>query len=101
MIKITADKRIEKFLEKLSEIDRARVNRTTKFFEDKGFLLDTRYLKKLSSKIWELRPGKMRLLFGIVGSKAIVVNAFTKKRQKTPLNELKVAERRLTEYENK
>lgn len=96
---ITSDKRVEKFLQHLSETDRARVNRTVQFFEEKGFLLDTRYLKKLTNKIWELRPGKIRLLFGIVKGEAIVVNAFIKKTQKTPLTELKLAERRLAEYE--
>lgn len=99
MINVISDKRTEKFLEDLTEVDRARVNRTVQFFEEKGFLLDTRYLKKLSRRIWELRPGRIRLLFGIVGSDAIVVNAFMKKSQKTPLSELRLAERRLNEYE--
>ena len=35
----------------------------------------------------------------IVNGEAIVVNAFMKKTQKTPLTALKLAERRLTEYE--
>lgn len=99
MINITSDKRIGKFLEKLSEGDKARVNRIVQFFGEKGFLLDIRYLKKLSDKIWELRPGRIRLLFGVVGGEAIVVNAYMKKTQKTPLTELKLAERRLAEYE--
>lgn len=99
MISVISDKRTEKFLENLTEADRARVNRTVQFFGEKGFLLDTRYLKKLSSKIWELRPGRVRLLFGLAGGEAVVVNAFFKKSQKTPLKELKLAERRLTEYE--
>lgn len=98
---VISDKRTEKFLENLTETDRARINRTVQFFEEEGFLLDTRYLKKLTSRIWELRPGRIRLLFGVVKGEAIVVNAFMKKTQKTPLKELKLAERRLTEYEYK
>lgn len=44
MLKVSADKRIEQFLERLSEEDKARVNRTVQLFKDKGFLLDERYL---------------------------------------------------------
>jgi len=98
MIKVTADRRVEKFLEDLSEADKAKINRTIQFFEEKGFLLETKYLKKLVSKIWELRAGRVRLLFGLVGDQGVVVNGFIKKTQKTPLQEIKLAEKRLAEY---
>lgn len=92
------DKRVEKFLENLPEVDTTRISRTVQFFQDKGFLLDTKYLKKISKRVWELRAGRIRLLFGIIGDKAIVVNSFIKKTQKTPLKEIKLAEKRLGEY---
>lgn len=98
MIKVSADKRIEQFLKKLSKEDRARVNRTVKFFEDKGFLLDERYLKKLTKSIWELRPGRVRLLFGVVNDEAIFVNGFLKKTQKTPKKEIDLAFNRIKRY---
>lgn len=97
-MKISSDKRVEKTLETLSRVEEARVDRLVQLFTEKGFYLDQRYLKKLTSKIWELRPGKIRLLFGIVEGEAIIVNVFTKKTNKTPLRELKLSERRLLEY---
>lgn len=98
MLKVSADKRIEQFLERLSKEDKARVNRTVQLFKDKGFLLDERYLKKLSKLIWELRSGRIRLLFGIASNEAIVVNAFMKKTQKTPKKEIDLAITRLRRY---
>lgn len=98
MFKVSADKRIEQFLERLSKEDKARVNRTVQLFKDKGFLLDERYLKKLNKVIWELRPGRIRLLLGIVSNEAIVVNAFMKKTQKTPKKEIDLATTRLRRY---
>lgn len=98
MFIVEADKRIEQFLERLSIGDKARVGRTVQLFKDKGFLLDERYLKKLSKLIWELRPGRIRLLFGVVNSEAIIVNVFMKKTQKTPKKEIDLAITRLRTY---
>lgn len=98
MFKVSSDKRIEKFLERLSAEDKARINRTVQLFKDKGFSLDERYLKKLNKLIWELRPGRIRLLLGIVSNEAIVVNAFIKKTQKTPKREIDLALERLRKY---
>src|SRR3989442_806693 len=98
MFDISADRRIERFLERLSREDKARINRTIQLYKASGFLLDERYLKKLTKLIWELRPGRVRLLFGIVNNKAIVVNAFIKKTKKTPKREIELALERLKRY---
>ncbi len=98
MFTVAADKRIEQFLNRLSIKDKARVDRTVHLFKNKDFLLDERYLKKLSKLIWELRPGRIRLLLGIVNSEAIIVNAFMKKTQKTPKKEIDLAIARLRRY---
>lgn len=97
-MKVAVDKRIERILSSFSQSERARIDRVVDLFTDKGFLLSEIYLKKLSNNVWELRPGRVRLLFGVIDNKAIVVNAFLKKTQKTPLKEVKLAESRLTEY---
>ncbi len=57
MIKVSVDRRVEKILDGFSKIEQSRIARTVKLFQDSGFLLDQRYLKKLTNKIWELRPG--------------------------------------------
>lgn len=99
MIKVNTDKRVDKVLDDFPETERPKISQTIEFFQEKGFLLDQKYLKKLTKKIWELRPGRIRLLFGMVDNEAIIVNVFLKKTNKTPLKEIKLAEKRLSQYE--
>lgn len=97
-MRVSVDERVKKDLGRLSIPERARVNRVVNLFRDEGFLLNELHLKKLTRKIWELRPGRIRLLFGIAGDEAIIVNIFAKKTAKTPLKEIQLAERRIAEY---
>ncbi len=97
-MRIYNDPRIDKQIGELSIKDSARIVQVAELFEDAGFGLTELYLKKLTKIIWELRAGRWRLLFGIVKETAIVVNIFIKKTQKTPKQEIKLAEKRLKEY---
>ena len=97
-MKVNFDKRIDKFSKSLSKSQKAKVIEVIDLFKEKGFLLSEKHLKKISKQIWELRPGNVRLLFGIANNEAIVVNAFTKKTNKTPLKEIKLSKQRLGEY---
>lgn len=97
-MKVSTDKRVTKILYNFPVGERARINKVVELFEENGFLLNEIYLKKLSKKVWELRPGRIRLLFGIIGNEAIIVNIFVKKTAKTPLKEIKLAESRLAHY---
>ena len=57
-------------------------------------------IKHLRSKIWEIRVadarGKQhRLLYAVIGSDLVLLHAFLKKVQKTPPDDLALAERRI------
>jgi phage-related protein len=57
-------------------------------------------IKKLQNKIWEIRlslsVGEVRILFSPAkGNTLKILSAFVKKTQKTPLEELRLAEERL------
>ena len=97
-MEVLIDARVEKFLESLSLIERGRIQGYTDLFVENKFLLRGKYLKKLKNNIWELRPGNIRVLFGIVDGDMRLVNIFKKKTQKTPKQEIKIAEDRLKEY---
>ncbi|MBI3289845.1 type II toxin-antitoxin system RelE/ParE family toxin [Candidatus Microgenomates bacterium] len=97
-IKISLDKRADRVLESLSAIDKGRVRGYIKLFKENGFGVPPKYLKKIESNLWELRPGNTRILFGMVGEVAIIVNIFKKKTRKTPLKEIETARNRLKEY---
>lgn len=79
--------------------ENSRVVRVVDFFESNSFLLDQRFLKKITKNLWELKAGRYRLLFGLSGGNAIVTRMFLKKTQKTPNKEIRLAVKRLKEYE--
>ena len=95
---ITVDERVEKIFKKFSQSEKSRIARVTFFIQDRGFLLTENHLKKLTKTVWELRAGDIRLLFGVIKDKAIVTNVFKKKTQHTPINEISLAEKRLSDH---
>lgn len=90
---------VEEKILSLENADSARVYRLIDLFLKYKFSLSQLYLKKLARGLWELRPGKYRLLFGMVSENVIVVTIFRKQTQKTPIREIKLALKRLKEYE--
>jgi len=92
------ERKIQKIINKYSKQDRAKIHRIIELFEEKGFLLSEIHLKKLTKNIWELRPGNIRLLFGIVRNKGIITNVFIKKTNKIPSKKLEIVEKRLKKY---
>lgn len=60
---ITTYEKAKEFVEFLDKQRKARVDRIYYLFEEYGKFLPNKYLKKLTSKIWELRPGDVRLFF--------------------------------------
>jgi len=91
---VVVDSRVNKIINRFSRTDRSRIQRTIELFEERGFDLNKIHLKRLTKNLWELRPGNIRLLFGLIDDQVIIVNAFVKKTNKTPPHELQIAERR-------
>lgn len=96
---IVVDERVKKVIKSLSKIDRSRVSGYIDLFSVNGFNMTSQYLKKLDNNLWELRPGDIKILFGLIGSNAIFVNIFKKKTQKTPRQEMQTSKSRLREYQ--
>ena len=67
-----------------------------------GWPIGMPLVKSLGSGLWEMRsslPSKReaRVIFAVSNSQIAVLNGFIKKTQKTPLEELRLAARRLKE----
>ena len=92
------DPRVDKQIRVLPRKERDRIVQALELFKNHGFSLSEIYLKKLTKIIWELRSGRWRLLFGIVNQTAVVVQILFKKTQKTPIEVIRLAEKRLKEY---
>lgn len=61
---------------------------------------DTEMEKGLTDSIRELRKDRHRILYGQIGTRFILLSAYMKRTQKTPLEEIELAERRLAECRN-
>jgi len=86
---------VSKYIENLNPKDHARLSRTRQLFQERGFIVGQKYIKKITKgSLWELRAGKIRLFLCISGNTAVGVHIIQKKSQKLPLKDIKLAERR-------
>lgn len=91
--------KVYKVIRNLSENDNSRVIKVIDFFITYGFNLSELHLKKITRRVWELRAGRYRLLFGLIRSGIIITSIYYKKTQKTPKKVIKLSIQRLNEYE--
>ena len=85
---------LEDFVDSLDTTTRAKVALSIRLLMNQGPFLKPPYIKKLQSKLYELRiSGKIavRILYTIHNSEYYLLHAFTKQTQKTPTKELKIA----------
>jgi len=97
------DKPIEYFLDSLKPKMRAKTVSMLELLEEYGNQLTMPYSRYLRNGIYELRITQgndiSRLLYFFCrDQKIIITNGFIKKRQKTPVNELKLAEKYRNDY---
>lgn len=97
-MKLEIDVRVVKFLEKLAQKDSVKVFQYIELFEKYQFGLDSRYLKKVSGPVWELRPGRIRLYLYIKSPRQVVIYAIIKKSQRITKADLKTIQSGLNEY---
>jgi phage-related protein len=64
-----------------------------KRIENKGTRAGSGITKYIRGDIWELRPGKYRILYVVEGNQIILLSWFRKETNKTPENEIQKAEK--------
>ena len=84
-------------LEELEDGEQARVLEAIEAFTEEFPLVRTVTIRPLVGKLWEMKIGRIRVLYGVVAGVLCVVLLFVKKSQKTPSGELELAVRRLEE----
>ena len=95
---------VEAFLDSLTSKQADKITWTLSLVEDLSFV-PRQYFKKLSGTddIWEVRVELGNDIFRLLGffdsgNLVILTNGFAKKTQKTPANEMILAEERKTDY---
>ena len=97
------DERVEAEMEAQPADIRARFDRMRDIIVDHGpAMLPPKYAKHIEDKLWELRmkgrDGIARAFYVTAsGQRLVIVRVFTKKTQKTPTRELKLARQRAEE----
>ncbi|MDD5287831.1 MAG: type II toxin-antitoxin system RelE/ParE family toxin [Dehalococcoidales bacterium] len=87
---------------KLEKRDISKVLKLISHLEMYGEYLRGDDARHIKGKIWELRPDRIRCLyFTYVKNTFVLLRVFMKKTQKTPENEIKIAERRMKDYLNR
>ena len=82
-----------------SNIRLTKIRAYVKALSEKGHLLPVVMLEHLDGDIWELRPGKDRvLLAGWCNGSFVLLHCFIKKTQKTPQREIEQAKNELEDF---
>ena len=92
------DPRVKKFIENCTQKEISKILEYFDLFKEYGFLLDIRYLKKIRGRVWELRPGNIRVFIYEKNNNGIIIHANFKKSQKTTNKDLKVINSRIKQY---
>ena len=89
------------FLLELDKDDRREVGADI-FSVQKGFPLGLPLCRKIKKDLWEIRScisdGICRVFFTVSDNTIVLLHGFKKKTQKTPLEELEVANSRLNDF---
>lgn len=94
---------IDEYLEDLDVRMRVKVLRAIMLLKANGANLREPHSKSMGDGIFELRAQvgvhiERVMYFFFEGDKAVLTNGFTKKQQKTPMNEIRLAKQRRADY---
>lgn len=93
---------VTKFIDEQPERDQAAILAALHSVEERSFEAKGAIFRQLDGKLWEIKikapSGGYRFLY-VLASKDVmmILHGFLKKSQKTPLKELEVARKRMTE----
>lgn len=100
------DAPVNRFILSLEIKAQSKVRDTIKLLQEFGIRLGLPHVKKLAgTKLWELRilgSDSIRILYIATSGKTfLLLHGFKKKKDKTPLKEIKMAEDRLAEFRSR
>lgn len=86
------------FIEGLPMNEQAKIRNSLRLLQEFGTNLGMPHAKKIQGKLWELRPGGIRLFyFAYIEQQFVILHGFRKQSQKTPDREIEISVRRMNE----
>jgi phage-related protein len=79
-------------------MDQAKIRNGLRLLREFGIKLGLPHAKPIQGKLWELRPGGIRLFyFAFVNQQFVILHGYRKQSNKAPAKEISIALRRLNE----
>ena len=86
------------FIEELPVMDQAKIRNVLRLLQEFGNNLSMPHAKQIKGKLWELRPGGVRLFyFAYIGQQFVILHGYRKQSQKAPALEIEIPMRRMQE----
>lgn len=86
------------FIETLPVVEQAKIRNALRLLQEFGTKLGMPHAKQIQGKLWELRPGGLRLFyFAYIDQQFVILHGYRKQSQKAPDREIDIALRRMQE----
>ena len=86
------------FIEELPVMEQAKIRNALRLLQEFGTKLAMPHAKPIQGKLWELRPGGIRLFyFAYIEQQFVILHGYRKQSQKAPGGEIAIAMRRMQE----
>ena len=86
------------FIEELPVMEQAKIRNALRLLQEFGTNLSMPHAKPIQGKLWELRPGGIRLFyFAYIEQQFVILHGYRKQSQKAPVGEIAIALRRMQE----
>ncbi|MDZ4159157.1 MAG: type II toxin-antitoxin system RelE/ParE family toxin [Anaerolineaceae bacterium] len=85
-------------IEELPAMEQAKIRNALRLLQEFGTNLGMPHAKPIQGKLWELRPGGIRLFyFAYIEQQFVILHGYRKQSQKAPGREIAIALRRMEE----
>jgi len=79
-------------------MEQAKIRNVLRLLQEFGTNLNMPHAKQVHGKLWELRPGGIRLFyFAYINNQFVILHGYRKQSQKAPNREIEIAMRRMKE----
>jgi len=86
------------FINGLPTMEQAKIHNAFRLLQEFGTHLDMPHARHIQGKLWELRPGGIRLFyFAFIDQQFIILHGYRKQAMKAPEREIATALRRMKE----
>ena len=84
------------FIEGFPVMEQAKIRNALRLLQEFGTSLGMPHAKPIKGKLWELRPGGIRLFyFAYIEKQFVILHGYRKQSQKAPGREIEIALRRM------